>query len=343
LPNFFGTHDKVVMAKEIDWESRIGRRLRLRDLHILFTAVQRGSMAKAAQTLGVTQPAVSKVIAELEHTLGVRLLDRGARGVEPTKYGRALLTRSNAAFDELRQSVRDIEFLADPTVGEVRIGCQETFAAAILPSVIHKFSQAYPRVVLHVEQLGSLAAESGALRERTIDMGMFLLVKPHDDKLFADDLNVEVLFLEQMVIVAGRQSRWARRRKVDLAELVDEPWVLTESDTLSYLRLAEAFAARGLGMPRRILQTLSSHLRVNLAASGSHITTLPSTTLRVYGDRFALKALPIEFPAQPWPAVIVTLKNKTLSPVVERFIQHIRDFTRPMRAEGPARRQSTNK
>src|SRR5580698_8747756 len=286
------------MAKEIDWEGRIGRRLRLRDLHIFFTAVQRGSMAKAAQTLGVTQPAVSKVIADLELTLGVRLLDIGARGVEPTKYGRALLTRSNAAFDELRQSVKDIEFLADPTVGEVRIGCQETFAAAILPSVIHKFSQAYPRVVLHVEQLGSLAAESSALRERTIDMGMFLLVKPHDDRLFGDELNVEVLFQEKMIVAAGKQSPWARRRKVDLAELVDEPWVLTESDTMSYLRLAEAFSARGLGVPKRILQTLSTHLRVNLAASGSHITTIPNSTLRVYGDRFSLKALPVNVPNQ---------------------------------------------
>jgi DNA-binding transcriptional LysR family regulator len=327
------------MAKEIDWEARIGRRLRLRDLHIFFTAVQRGSMAKAAQTLGVTQPAVSKVIAELEHTLGVRLLDRSARGVEPTQYGRALLTRSNAAFDELRQSVKDIEHLSDPSVGEVRIGCQETFAAAILPSVIHRFSQTYPRVVLHVEQLGSLAAESSALRERSIDIGMFLLVKPHDEKLFADDLNVEVLFYEQMVIIAGRQSQWARRRKIDLAELIDEPWVVTESDTLSYLRLAEAFAAHGLGVPKRILQTISSHLRVNLAASGSHITTLPNSTLRVYGERFAIKALPVDFPAQSWPAVIVTLKNRTLSPVVERFIQHVRDFTRPMRAEGSVSRR----
>jgi DNA-binding transcriptional LysR family regulator len=327
------------MAKEIDWESRIGRRLRLRDLHIFFTAVQRGSMAKAAQTLRITQPAVSKVIADLEHTLGVRLLDRSAQGVEPTKYGRALLARSNAAFDELRQSVRDIEFLADPTVGEVRIGCQETFAAAILPSVIRRFSKSYPRVTLHVEQLGSLAAESSALRERTIDLGMFLLVKPHDEKLFADDLNVEVLFLEQMVIVAGRHSRWARRRKIDLAELVDEPWVLTESDTLSYLRIVEAFAARGLGAPTRILQTLSSHIRVNLASSGSHIATVANSTLRVYGERFALKALPVDIPARPWPAVIVTLKNRTLSPVVEHFIQHVRDFTQPMRESNRSARR----
>jgi len=327
------------MAKEIDWEGRIGRRLRLRDLHIFFTAVQCGSMAKAGQKLGVTQPAVSRVVADLEQALGVRLLDRGARGVEPTIYGRALLARGNAAFDELRQSVRDIEFLADPTVGEVRIGCQETFAAAILPSVIHRFSQAYPRVVLHVEQLGSLAAESSALRERTIDLGMFLLVKPNDDKRIMDDMNVEVLFHDELVVVAGRQSRWARRRKVDLAELVDEPWVLTESDTLSHLRLAEAFAARGLGMPKTILLTISTHLRANLASSGHYVATFPNSTLRAYGDRFSLKALPISFPARPWPAVIVTLKNRTLSPVVERFIHHVRDFTQPMRADQPASRR----
>jgi len=327
------------MAKEIDWEGRIGRRLRLRDLHILFTVVQCGSMAKAGQKLGVTQPAVSKVIAELEQTLGVRLLDRGPRGVEPTVYGRALLTRSNAAFDELRQSVRDIEFLADPTVGEVRIGCQEPFAAAILPSVIHRFSQAYPRVVLHVEQLGSLAAESSALRERTIDAGVFLLVKPHDDKRIMDDLNAEVLFHEQLIVATGEQSRWARRRKIDLAELADEPWILNESDTLSYLRVAEAFAARNLSMPKTVLLTNSTHLRANLAASGHYLATFPNSTLRAYGDRFSLKVLSIDFPFQPWPAVIVTLKNRTLSPVVERFIQYVRDFTRPMRTDEPTPRR----
>ena len=76
-----------------------------------------------------------------------------------------------------------------------------------------------------MEQLGSLAAESSALRERTIDMGMFLLVKPHDDKLFADDLNVEVLFLEQMVIVAGRQSRGhAAAKSISLNSSTSPGW-----------------------------------------------------------------------------------------------------------------------
>src|SRR5439155_13750804 len=111
------------MLKKIDWDSQIGRRLRLRDLHVFFTVAQRGSMAKAAAQLGVSTPTVSEVIADLEHGLGVRLLDRSPKGVEPTTYGDALLKRTLVVFDELKQSIRDIEFLADPTTGEIRIAC----------------------------------------------------------------------------------------------------------------------------------------------------------------------------------------------------------------------------
>src|SRR6266853_316597 len=122
-----------------DQENRITRRLRFRDLQVFFAVVQCGSMAKAANGLGVTQPAVSEVIAGLEHAFGVRLFDRSPQGVEPTIYGRALLKRSLAAFDELKQGIRDIEFLTDPTVGDVRFGCQESIAAAILPPIVQRF------------------------------------------------------------------------------------------------------------------------------------------------------------------------------------------------------------
>src|SRR5438105_5145447 len=117
------------MPKRIDGDAQIGRRLRLRDLHTFFTVVQLGGMAKAAARLGVSQPAISKVIADLEHALGVRLLDRNRKGVEPTIYGQALLKRGLVAFDELKQCVRDIEFLADPSAGQLTIGCADSIAA----------------------------------------------------------------------------------------------------------------------------------------------------------------------------------------------------------------------
>ena len=106
-------------------ETRIGQRVRFRDLQVFFAVVQCGSMGKAAAQLGVTQPAVSELISGLESTIGVRLFDRTSQGVEPTIYGRALLKRGIAAFDEFKQGLRDIEFLANPTVGEVRVGCPE--------------------------------------------------------------------------------------------------------------------------------------------------------------------------------------------------------------------------
>jgi DNA-binding transcriptional LysR family regulator len=115
------------MGKIIDWDSRVGSRVRLRDLHILFAVIQYGSMAKAGVHLGMSQSA--QAIAAIEHTLDVRLLDRTSRGVEPTIYGSALLRRGRAAFDELRLGVKEIECLADPAAGEVRVACSEWLAA----------------------------------------------------------------------------------------------------------------------------------------------------------------------------------------------------------------------
>ena len=117
------------MAKGIDWERRIGRRVRLRDLHILFAVVQSGSMAKAAALLGVSQPVVSQAITDLEAAIGVRLLDRNSRGVEPTFYGRILLRSGERAFDDLRQGIREMtKSLADPGTGEVRMSCPKSIS-----------------------------------------------------------------------------------------------------------------------------------------------------------------------------------------------------------------------
>jgi DNA-binding transcriptional LysR family regulator len=100
--------------------------------------------------LNMSQPAVSKAIAYLEHTLGVRLLDRSRQGVEPTPYGRALIKRGIAMFDELRQGVQDIASLNDPTVGEIRMGGSEHTISAIYSPVIHRFSEQYRQMSFHI-------------------------------------------------------------------------------------------------------------------------------------------------------------------------------------------------
>ena len=127
--------------------ARIERRLKLNDLRVLLSVVEAGSMHKAAERLATSQPAISRAIGDLEHALGVRLLDRTPSGVKPTPYGHALMKRGLAAFDELRQGVKDIEFLTDPTSGELRIGCSEYAAGGPVLAVINRLTKKYPRMV----------------------------------------------------------------------------------------------------------------------------------------------------------------------------------------------------
>jgi DNA-binding transcriptional LysR family regulator len=145
---------------------RVSHRLKLRDLRLLVAVAEWGSMAKAAAHLNLTQSGVSKAIAELEHTFGVRLFDRTAQGAEPTLYGRALLKGGVAVFDELRQSVNAIEHLADPTTGELRIGCTEPMAWGIVPHVIDRLVRQHPRFFFHVTQSDPASLRYRDLPER---------------------------------------------------------------------------------------------------------------------------------------------------------------------------------
>lgn len=311
------------MAKITDWDAHIGRRLRLRGLHVFFTVVEMGSIAKAAAHLRVTQPAVSQLIAELEHTVGAKLFDRSPRGVAPTIYGRALLSRARTAFDELKQGIRDIEFLSDATAGELKIGCPEAISVLLAP-IVEDFRRRHPRVVLDVfdEEFDRYAAK---LRERNLDLILQRLRGyPRKDDRFFDDLDVEVLFDDALVIAAAASSRWARRRKIDLAELLDETWIMATPESFNNTVIAEACGRHGLPLPNIGLRTFSTHLRANLVASGNFIATFPQSVVRFYADRFALKALPVKLTTRPWPVAILTLKHRTLSPIVQVFIDHVR-------------------
>jgi len=98
----------------------------------------------------MSQPAVSEAIANLEAALRVRLLDRSPRGVEPTIYAAALLKRERVVFDELQQGIKEIEFLLNPTAGEVRLGTTEVLAAGLVPEGVDRLSRRHPQTVIRV-------------------------------------------------------------------------------------------------------------------------------------------------------------------------------------------------
>jgi DNA-binding transcriptional LysR family regulator len=326
------------MPKSVNWDSRIGRRVRLRDLHILFAVIQHGSMVKAGGHLGMSQSAVSQAIAALEYALQVPLLDRGPRGVEPTMYGIALMRRGQAAFDELRSGVKDIEFLTDPEVGEVRIASSEAIAAGVLPAVIERFSLRYPRVKLHVSETSVRQHGYAALHDRSADVVLTLSLRPFEDEL-TEDLQVEVLFYERICLAVAMRSPWARRRKIDLADLTDAAFIAPGTDTPGGMAVINAFRTAGLPMPQLTVTAFSVQMRNILSMRGQFIAALPASILRSNSDLYSLKALPVNVPMPRWPALMVKLKHRTLSPAVERFMEYARGVTKTMDAQSHRSRQ----
>jgi DNA-binding transcriptional LysR family regulator len=309
---------------------RIGRRLKLHDLHVLMGVMQAGSMSRAAALLNTTQSAISRSIADLELTVGVRLLDRGPHGVEPTQYGRALLKRGAIAIDELKQGIRDIEFLSDPEAGELRIGASGSLMDGVVAAIIDRVSRRHPRIFFQIV-LASAPAQYQELRERRIELGFAGIAGPAQDQ----DIDQELLFEGPIVVVAGANNPWTRRRKIDLAELVNEPWTWPSPGTTFDSLIVAAFRARGLEPPRATVSSDAPRMRVQLAASGRFLAAIPSHVLRFPAKHSSIKLLPVELSTTQQQIGIITLKNRTLSPLAQLLIDCARELAKPV-ARGQA-------
>lgn len=318
----------IPMSRTTDWESRIGRRVTLRDLHVLSTVVRWGSMAKAASHLAMSQSAVSESIAHLEDAIRVRLLDRTPQGIAPTIYAETLLKRGHVIFDELQQAVKDIEFLANPTVGEVRIAIPEFLTEWLLPTAIDKLSRRYPQIVVRVFQPNTMTLEHRELQDRSVD-----LVVTRVPRSFASDIfDMEALFDDPHFVVAGKGSRWAEASNIILAELENEPWTIPPSPVIDTL-LQEIFETQGLKPPSKRVIAGSVVLRMHLLAMGRFLSLFPTSVLRTAAQQWSIKTLPFDLRAKAQPIAILTLKNRTLSAVAQLLIEELREAAKDLTAK----------
>jgi DNA-binding transcriptional LysR family regulator len=299
------------------WTDRIGRRVKLRDLHIALAVAEAGSMTRAAEALAVSYPVVSKTISELEHTLGVKLFDRSISGVEPTPYGRALLKSGVAVFDEMRKGLQQIEFIKQPDSGELRIGSSIVVDAGLLPAVIERFSQDFPQAALHVLPENIATQQYDSLRHRNVELVLGRLPTTMNEP----DLVAESLFDEPNVVAAGSESRWAKRRNVTLAELIEEPWVLAQPGSLARSLQDEVFRNSGLEPPSATVLTVSLHLYMRLIETGRWLGLVPGSVMRFGARHMRIKVLPVKTLSPPAPVGFITVKDRTLTPLAERFIE----------------------
>jgi len=306
-------------------ERRLGYRLKLRDLQMLLAIAQNGSMGKAAAALGVSQPAVSKAISDLEYALGVRLLDRNPRGVEPTVYARALLDRSVVVFDELKQAVEQIRFLADPTSGELRIGSTIAIASGFIPAVIDQLSRQHPRLIFHLSA-GEASTTYSALEGRRVDVVVAPIFTPALDP----HLVAELLYEEPLVVVGGANSAWSRRRRLKLSDLVEATWTLPPPESLYGAVVAEAFRSEGLEVPRATVVTSVTAVRNALLATGRFLSIVQGSVVRFNLLAPKFKVLPVALPTSRRPIAAITLKGRTLGPSARLFIDCARKIARQL-------------
>src|SRR5262245_8168264 len=299
----------------------VGHRLKLQHLKIVTAVAQWGSMGKAAKQLAVSQPVISKAIADLEHLLGVRLFDRSPQGVEPTLYCRALLKRSVAIFDDLRTSIEEIRFLADPIAGELRIGSTEPLLAGLVIATMERLWQKHPGIALRALQADTATLINRELPERRIELAVIPVTAL---PLTRDDLDATLLYRDFWHVVVGAGSPWGRRKKIDLADLGGEFWCATPLATAICSLLFYAFRGKGLDPPRLTVSSVMSPLVVaRLLENDRFIAVISDTLLNFfYANRLSIKRLPIKLQCPTFGVAVVTMKGRTVSPVAQLFTEH---------------------
>jgi len=311
---------------------RSSQRLKLRDLRILMTVVECGTMAKAAEQLAVSQPVVSKTISDMEHAVGVRLLDRSQRGVVPTAYGRALIKRGIVIFDEMKQGLRELEFLSDPAIGEVSVGATAPLTAAIVTPAIDQLCRQYPRMRFNIVVADS-ALLFAELEARNVDF-----VISRISKRVPDHHDAEVLFHDELKVVTGSKNPMARRRSIALTDLINDRWILSPPGSNFRALQAAVFRASGLEPPSPAVTITEYQLRLELLATNRLLTIVPGFSIVLPRPRAGVMALPVKLRLAPEPVCIIALKNRSLSPAAQTFIERVREGTRSLRPTIPRRR-----
>jgi DNA-binding transcriptional LysR family regulator len=220
--------------------------------------------------------------------------------------------------------VEEIEFLADPSVGTLRIGATEPMLGGFLAAVVARVHQRYPKITFEISQPPSFVQQRRDLLERRCDLTLGRVMTSDSERDFA----TEILFEEPGSVVAGPQNPLLRRRKLKLAELLDQPWTLPRLDSVVGNYLTEAFRVAGLPLPGNVVICGSIQMHQALLVNGPFLAIFPKSLLRFGAKHLNVKVLPVALPGRPPPVGITMLKNRTLNPIIQRFIACAREIAK---------------
>ena len=289
--------------------------MKLNALRALVAAVEEGSLRSAARSLGLTQPALSKMIRELERSVGAPLLQRSTQGVIPTAQGKVLAERAMAAERELRTGLDQIRQLGGQMSGELSIGAVPLALMLLMPEAMRSFGAEYPGILLRINE--ELYVEQLArLRKGEVDVA----IGPVPQGLSAGEVLVETLMPIQMVVVVRRGHPLQHARR--LRELQDARWVFTgTTPEAGYAR--RLFEQNGLPPPRVGAFVNSTLGLLSLIAGGEFIGLLPLQIAQHPMTRPYLEIVhTVEGPLQATLGAMVRVERAP-TPAVRHFLAHL--------------------
>ncbi len=285
--------------------------LNLRDIRAFIAVAQAGNFTRAATRLHLSQPALTVQIRRLEATVGVRLFDRNSRNVALTPTGRELLPVLQKSLHDMEHVLIDARALGDGSSGIVRIACLPTFAASLLPDLMLDLRKEVPRVGFYIRD-GVASMVNTLVRNEEVDIG-----------LTGGDVTeaaFEVLYaaVDRLVVVCPKTHRLARKRKIELNDLVCEPLVLTAQGT-SVRSVVDAALADARCTPEISCEPTYMMTAVAMVRGGLGVTILPSSAREVLAEP-GLVVRPIDDPAFVRRVALIKKRGRTLPPVTETFI-----------------------
>jgi DNA-binding transcriptional LysR family regulator len=296
----------------------LARRLKLRQLLLLRALHDSGNLRRSAAALNLTQPAATRMLQELEGTLGVKLFERSPRGMAPTPYGEAMIRHAGAVLADLDSAREEISALAEGSHGRVAVGTLMSTASLLLPRAIARVKARSPRLQVTVQE-GTHDHLLEALLKGDLDLMLGRLLPGTAQ----DAVLIEILYREEFRVVCGAANPLARRRP-KLGELVDRPWILPPVHVPLRQRLEGLFLAQAGRRPADLVESTSVLTNLTLLRESDALGVLPAETARHYAKLGLLVELPVSLKGILGPVALVTRRNHARAPAAETLLVALR-------------------
>ncbi|EBZ5929250.1 LysR family transcriptional regulator [Salmonella enterica subsp. enterica serovar Weslaco] len=294
------------------------QRIRLRHLHTFVAVAQQGTLGRAAETLNLSQPALSKTLNELEQLTGTRLFERGRLGAQLTVPGEQFLTHAVKVLDALNTAGQALNRKEDASADVVRVGALPTAALGILPAAIGRFHQQQKSTSLQVATMNNTMLLAG-LKSGEIDLGIGRMSDPE----LMDGLNYELLFLESLKLVV-RPGHPLLQETITLSRVMEWPVVVSPKGTVPRQNAEALLQSQGCKMPAGCIETLSASLSRQLTVDYDYVWFVPSGAVKEDLRQATLVSLPVPTQSAGEPIGILTRVDIPLSTGAQMLIAAIR-------------------